>query len=88
MTIDINSDGISLTEALRDYVKAKLSKLEKYGCDRVKCLMKVEGDTNIVEVSTKNTFAKIKSRDMYDAVDKAERVAINNVTAKKPKYRS
>ena len=76
MEILVRGNKIDITDAMKDYVKEKLSKLEKYTLDddvKATVLVKVRNYTQKVEVTiplkTLILRAEEESEDFYSAVD-------------------
>ena len=67
----IQADGFKLTDALRDYTKSKLKKLDRYNLTNLKCLLKIDGRDQIVEIVADDRFLKTTGGDMYSTVVKA-----------------
>ena len=99
MEILIRSDKTTITDAMKDYVKEKLSKLDKYTLDKdVKAtvMVKVRSYTQKVEVTiplkTLILRAEEESEDFYSAVDlvisKLERQIRKNKTKLKKKEKT
>jgi len=99
MEILVRGNKIDITDAMKDYVKEKLSKLEKYTLDdniRATVLVKVRNYTQKVEVTiplkTLMLRAEEESEDFYSAVDlvinKLERQIRKNKTKLKKKEKS
>lgn len=96
MEILVRGNKIDITDAMKDYVKEKLSKLEKYTLDddvKATVLVKVRNYTQKVEVTiplkTLILRAEEESEDFYSAVDlvvnKLERQIRKNKTKLKKK---
>ena len=99
MEILVRGNKIDITDAMKDYVKEKLSKLEKYTLDdnvKATVLVKVRNYTQKVEVTiplkTLILRAEEESEDFYSAVDlvinKLERQIRKNKTKLKKKEKS
>ncbi|MBQ8472149.1 MAG: ribosome-associated translation inhibitor RaiA [Bacilli bacterium] len=99
MEILIRGNKIEITDAMKDYVKEKLSKLDKYTLDgnvKANVLVKVRNYTQKVEVTiplkTLILRAEEESEDFYSAVDlvinKLERQIRKNKTKLKKKEKS
>ena len=99
MEILIRGNKIEITDAMKDYVKEKLSKLDKYSLDgnvKANVLVKVRNYTQKVEVTiplkTLILRAEEESEDFYSAVDlvinKLERQIRKNKTKLKKKEKS
>ena len=99
MEVLVRGNKIDITDAMKDYVKEKLSKLEKYTLDdniRATVLVKVRNYTQKVEVTmplkTLMLRAEEESEDFYSAVDlvinKLERQIRKNKTKLKKKEKS
>ena len=96
MEILVRGNKIDITDAMKDFVKEKLSKLEKYTLDddvKATVLVKVRNYTQKVEVTiplkTLILRAEEESEDFYSAVDlvvnKLERQIRKNKTKLKKK---
>lgn len=95
MEVLVRGNKIEITEAMREYVKEKLSKLDKYTIEDAKAnvLVKVRNYTQKVEVTiplkTLILRAEEESQDFYSAVDlvvnKLERQIRKNKTKLKKK---
>lgn len=96
MEVLVRGNKIDITDAMKDYVKEKLSKLDKYTLDddiRATVLVKVRNYTQKVEVTiplkTLILRAEEESQDFYSAVDlvinKLERQIRKNKTRMKKK---
>ena len=99
MEILVRGNKIDITDAMKDYVKEKLSKLEKYTIDdnvKATVLVKVRNYTQKVEVTiplkTLILRAEEESEDFYSAVDlvvnKLERQIRKNKTKLKKKEKT
>lgn len=99
MEILVRGNKIDITDAMKDYVKEKLSKLEKYTLDdnvKATVLVKVRNYTQKVEVTiplkTLILRAEEESEDFYSAVDlvvnKLERQIRKNKTKLKKKEKT
>ena len=99
MEILIRGNKVDITDAMKDYVKEKLSKLDKYTLDdntKANVLVKVRNYTQKVEVTiplkTLILRAEEESEDFYSAVDlvinKLERQIRKNKTKLKKKEKS
>lgn len=77
MNINIRGDKIEITSSIKDYVKEKLSKLEKYFDDVTSIdahvLIRVRNNEEVIEVTiptSKYTLrAEEKNADLYAAID-------------------
>lgn len=74
MKFEIRGKNIELTDALKDYVEKRLSKLEKFIEDvRVQVTLTVEGDRHRVEVTIPLNGVilrgEVESEDMYSSID-------------------
>ena len=95
MKIKIRGNKIDITDSMKDYVKEKLSKLDKYSLEEFEAnvLVKVRNYTQKVEVTiplkTLILRAEEESEDFYSAVDlvinKLERQIRKNKTKLKKK---
>ena len=98
MEVLIRGNKIEITAAMKDYVKEKLSKLDKYSYDDMTAsvLVKIHNYTQKVEVTiplkTLILRAEEESEDFYSAVDlvvnKLERQIRKNKTKLKKKEKS
>ncbi|MBQ8892417.1 MAG: ribosome-associated translation inhibitor RaiA [Bacilli bacterium] len=98
MEIIIRGNKVEITDSMKEYVKEKLSKLDKYYTDDLKAtiLVKVRNYTQKVEVTiplkTLILRAEEESSDFYSAVDlvvnKLERQIRKNKTKLKKKEKS
>ena len=99
MEILIRSDKTTVTDAMKEYVKEKLTKLEKYTLDtsiKATVMVKVRNYTQKVEVTiplkTLILRAEEESEDFYSAVDlvisKLERQIRKNKTKLKKKEKT
>lgn len=99
MNVLIRGNKIEITDAMKEYVKEKLAKLEKYTIDddvQATVLVKVRNFTQKVEVTiplkTLVLRAEDESEDFYSAVDlvinKLERQIRKNKTKLKKKEKS
>lgn len=98
MQIKIRGNKIDITDSMKEYVKEKLSKLEKYSLEEFEAnvLVKVRNYTQKVEVTiplkTLILRAEEESSDFYSAVDlvvnKLERQIRKNKTKLKRKEKS
>ena len=99
MEVLVRGNKIDITDAMKDYVKEKLSKLDKYTLDddiRATVLVKVRNYTQKVEVTiplkTLILRAEEESQDFYSAVDlvinKLERQIRKNKTKLKKKEKT
>ncbi len=98
MKIKIRGNKIEITDSMKEYVKDKLSKLDKYSLDEFEAtvLVKVRNYTQKVEVTiplkTLILRAEEESEDFYSAVDlvvnKLERQIRKNKTKLKKKEKS
>lgn len=99
MEVLVRGNKINITDAMKDYVKEKLSKLDKYTLDndvKATVLVKVRNYTQKVEVTiplkTLILRAEEESEDFYSAVDlvvnKLERQIRKNKTKLKKKEKS
>ena len=99
MEILIRGNKVDITDAMKDYVKEKLSKLDKYTLDdntKANVLVKVRNYTQKVEVTiplkTLILRAEEESEDFYSAVDlvinKLERQIRKNKTKLKKKEKT
>ncbi len=99
MEVLVRGNKIDITDAMKDYVKEKLSKLDKYTLDddiRATVLVKVRNYTQKVEVTiplkTLILRAEEESQDFYSAVDlvinKLERQIRKNKTKLKKKEKA
>ena len=99
MEVLVRGNKIDITDAMKDYVKEKLSKLDKYTLDgnvKANVLVKVRNYTQKVEVTiplkTLILRAEEESEDFYSAVDlvinKLERQIRKNKTKLKKKEKS
>ncbi len=99
MEILVRGNKIDITDAMKDYVKEKLSKLDKYTLDndiKATVLVKVRNYTQKVEVTiplkTLMLRAEEESEDFYSAVDlvinKLERQIRKNKTKLKKKEKN
>ena len=99
MEVLIRGNKIDITDAMKDYVKEKLSKLDKYTLDsdiKATVLVKVRNYTQKVEVTiplkTLILRAEEESEDFYSAVDlvinKLERQIRKNKTKLKKKEKT
>ena len=95
MQVKIRGNKIDITDSMKDYVKEKLSKLDKYSLDEFEAtvLVKVRNYTQKVEVTiplkTLILRAEEEAEDFYSAVDlvinKLERQIRKNKTKLKKK---
>ena len=95
MEVLIRGNKIEITDSMREYVKEKLSKLDKYSLDKYKAtvLVKIRNYTQKVEVTiplkTLILRAEEEAEDFYSAVDmvinKLERQIRKNKTKLKKK---
>ena len=98
MEIIIRGNKVDITESMKEYVKEKLSKLDKYYTDTLKAtvLVKIRNYTQKVEVTiplkTLILRAEEEASDFYSAVDlvvnKLERQIRKNKTKLKKKEKS
>jgi len=99
MEVLVRGNKIDITDAMKDYVKEKLAKLDKYTLDdnvKATVLVKVRNYTQKVEVTiplkTLILRAEEESEDFYSAVDlvvnKLERQIRKNKTKLKKKEKS
>lgn len=98
MQVKIRGNKIDITDSMKDYVKEKLSKLDKYSLEEFEAtvLVKVRNYTQKVEVTiplkTLILRAEEESEDFYSAVDlvinKLERQIRKNKTKLKKKEKS
>ena len=99
MEVLIRGDKINITEAMKDYVREKLAKLDKYAINdnfKATVLVKVRNYSQKVEVTiplkTLILRAEEESEDFYSAVDlvinKLERQIRKNKTKLKKKEKS
>ena len=98
MKVKIRGNKIEITDSMKDYVKEKLSKLDKYSLEELEAtiLVKVRNYTQKVEVTiplkTLILRAEEESEDFYSAVDlvvnKLERQIRKNKTKLKKKEKS
>lgn len=98
MEVIIRGNKIEITDAMKEYVKEKLTKLDKYSIEDMKAtvLVKIRNYTQKVEVTiplkTLILRAEEESSDFYSAVDlvvnKLERQIRKNKTKLKKKEKS
>ena len=98
MEVIIRGNKIEITDSMKEYVKEKLAKLEKYSIDDMKAtvLVKIRNYTQKVEVTiplkTLILRAEEEASDFYSAVDlvvnKLERQIRKNKTKLKKKEKS
>ena len=98
MDVIIRGNKIEITDSMKEYVKEKLAKLDKYSLDDMKAtvLVKIRNYTQKVEVTiplkTLILRAEEESSDFYSAVDlvvnKLERQIRKNKTKLKKKEKS
>lgn len=100
MEINIRGDKVSITEAMREQIKNKLSRLEKYfdNPDTIKIHVniKIKSISQIIEVTIPTSKFTIRAEesqeDLYTAidliVDKLERQIRKNKTKLKNKYKN
>lgn len=76
MEIKIIGKEVKATEAIKDYVEKKLSRLEKYFDDNMNVVVtiKTEGNEQIAEIALKvkgdNYRTEVSSNDLYASIDK------------------
>lgn len=100
MEINIRGDKVSITEAMREQIKNKLSRLEKYFDNpdtiNVHVNIKIKSISQIIEVTIPTSKFTIRAEesqeDLYTAidliVDKLERQIRKNKTKLKNKYKN
>ncbi len=100
MEINIRGDKVSITEAMREQIKNKLSRLEKYFDNpdtiKVHVNIKIKSISQIIEVTIPTSKFTIRAEesqeDLYTAidliVDKLERQIRKNKTKLKNKYKN
>ncbi len=99
MEVLVRGNKIEITSAMKDYVKEKLSKLDKYTLDnniQATVLVKIQNYTQKVEINiplkTLMLRAEEESQDFYSAVDlainKLERQIRKNKTKLKKKEKT
>lgn len=88
MNTIVQADGIELTNALQQYAKDKLKKLDRYNVINLKCLIKIDGLDNVVEIIADDQFISVKAADMYHAIVKAVDVMQLSLEKTKAKYRT
>ena len=76
MKLNIRGDKLEITDAIRDYVKDKLGRLDKYFKDsdiNANVLLKVKGNRQIIEVTVPTDKYILRSEeehnDLYAAID-------------------
>ncbi|MFQ5965475.1 MAG: ribosome hibernation-promoting factor, HPF/YfiA family [Candidatus Scalinduaceae bacterium] len=75
MEIIIQGRHLNITEAIKDYVKKKALKFDKYSnkIRKIQFTLKVEGQNNIVEsvcsIAKSTIVAEAINADMYAAID-------------------
>ena len=75
MEIIIHARHLDATEAIKNYIKKKASKLTKYSSkiNKIQFTLKIEGTNNIVEAicsaARATLVAETKNSDMYAAID-------------------
>ena len=75
MEIIIHGRHLDATEAIKDYVKKKASKLTKYNnrINKIQFMLKIEGQNHVVEavcsVVKTTLVAEAANSDMYAAID-------------------
>ena len=75
MEIIIHARHLDATEAIKNYIKKKASKLTKYSSkiSKIQFTLKIEGTNNIVEAicsaARATLVAETKNSDMYAAID-------------------
>lgn len=76
MNINITGKDFDLTDAIKDYIKEKVSKLSKYLGDEFEATatLKIEGNQQVAEIRISNGANLYKavaaSKDLYASVDK------------------
>ena len=96
MNISIHGDHIKITEAIKDYVESKISKLKKYFYDdsdiEVVVKIRVRNNKQIVEVTIPTKLFTIRAEesneDLYAAVDLVEKKLESQIKKNKSKIKS
>lgn len=86
--VTVQTDGIELTNALKEYALQKLQKLARYNIINLKMLLKLDGLKSVVEVIADDTFISSRgdaSSDMYHTIVKAVEVMSIALEKKKAK---